>query len=607
MMNAMQQAAREARGRTASIEEWREIQREAAQEYEDTAQDQDDYNTMYMRFRQELGNRKALIEANRLLAEDEEAQEPLADLKPMWRCGQTKQPWPVNMDRMNQEWQDCDGLIETSESRCGFNKEKQYHVLSSDLTRLKPGIDLRGCTRMPRNICVHKNQHHRRAIEDLLSTLIALVRRFGKDRAESVSLLLQLDGSGDDVDGSEDYVPSAKAHKSFGGVYSRLFVMLVLPMYKPLLHVFCVAQPLDPMLLCCTTEELQTCYPFVVRATTCNAEVSPNFQRLGFVTHAELCEYMARSKSTWCAHVLKGHPKTLLDWEVFGVQGEVVPLLFEGKKPSISKSSSHTVFKEMKSMSQVSAPPPNRQRMHGKQQRPASSGSRASHIGDSITDDEIHEGHDGDDCNDDAHADTDDDHDNGDDDNNDQWKGQGEAERSDGSEGSAREVAAKAELPPSSEDEEDNGQGGDGDGVDVGHDTGNKGDVESSSTDLPHATATESSSGAVGSGSASSGGAAHAEPAPPPLLAPAPLPVPDTNGYVYLNAADPQSCKGRLTQFRGQPSMRCYAHTGCSWIEPKTTRVASVDMVRWFLAGWQPDCKSKAAHSAMRPNFKPGA
>ena len=103
-----------------------------------------------------------------------------------------------------------------------------------------------------------------------------------------------------------------------------------------------------------------------------------------------------------------------------------------------------------------------------------------------------------------------------------------------------------------------------------------------------------------------------AEPLPPPVPDPAvpppPPPLPEWTmtpaGYTYTDPDDPRTCFGRLTAFRGQRAMRCYAHPGCSWVLPRTSTIPSDNLVRWALAGRvAADVRTKEEHMRKRPEF----
>ena len=92
---------------------------------------------------------------------------------------------------------------------------------------------------------------------------------------------------------------------------------------------------------------------------------------------------------------------------------------------------------------------------------------------------------------------------------------------------------------------------------------------------------------------------------PPPPVSP-PLPHPNLAGYVYIDPADPRTCVGRLTKFRGQQAMRCYAHQGCSWILPCSLTLSSENLIRWALARRALEVRTKVDHFRFRADFSFG-
>ena len=81
------------------------------------------------------------------------------------------------------------------------------------------------------------------------------------------------------------------------------------------------------------------------------------------------------------------------------------------------------------------------------------------------------------------------------------------------------------------------------------------------------------------------------------------LPVPNPAGYLFTDPDDLRTRFARVTEFRGQRSIRCYKHPGCSWLLPRMSRVTTQAMIRWALAGSREGVVTKDDHLKLRAEF----
>ena len=345
MRNSRLKAAKEAKGgEKLTPDEVDEITRQCLEEYEEMRHRPDEYNVLYESFRQEHAERavKRLQVPDPEVAEDD--NEGQLKVAPIWQCGHASPHWPTDLTYLQSQLDECKSYLHKSSGVQEYYTERPYHILPGDAAGgnpRAPPIDLRGCSRKAPFICMDRNRILRKDIEGALTAINSLVRRVGKERAESVSLLLRLRGQNPRNHSLEGLnLPTCLRERC-----PLLHLMLCLPFYQPYVQVYAVAKPLDDQV----GVDLLPAFPYRVRVCEGPSLVSRFFQSVVFTHTGQLAQYMVRTFGCWSITMLQERPVTLMDWDVLGTLEEPVVLDFE--QVAISKACRNSkVLKELASL-----------------------------------------------------------------------------------------------------------------------------------------------------------------------------------------------------------------------------------------------------------------
>ena len=359
MRNARLKAAKEAKGGAKlTSDEIDEITRECLEEYEEMRRNPEEYSVLYESFRQEHADRSVKRIQKRDVENTAGVDEEtcgMHNVMPIWHHGCTDPHWPTDLNYLRQQLEECGHLLHKSSGVREYYTERPYHIFPEDVTPGRPQaqpMDMRGCRQKAPFICMDRNRHLRRDIEAIIAALHSVVRRVGKERAESVSVLLHCHGHNPRDHSLADLrLPGCLEKRP-----QSLHIMLCLPFYQPYVQVYALAQLVECEFGCLGVAEPPVDFPYRVRVCEGPSPVSRHFQSVMFSYTGQLAQYMARTFGTWSITLLRERPVTLIEWEVLGHLEQPCVVDFE----EIAISSKCQRANVLKDMTQLASQPARR-------------------------------------------------------------------------------------------------------------------------------------------------------------------------------------------------------------------------------------------------------
>ena len=347
MRNSRLAAAKRAKGGDKlTQDEIDEVAAQCLEEYEQMRHDPDEYQILYESFRQEHAERQVRqLQLNEAEAGVREfgSSGGEASMEPLWQHGKLPPHWPTDLSYLQEQLEACGNLLHKSSGVREYYTEEPYHVIppgANDASR-PTRVDMRGCSQKPPFVCMDRNRLLRKDIEAAIRAFNEVVRRVGKERAESVSVLLHCHGRNRRDHSLEDLkLPSCLAARP-----QSFHIMMCVPFYQPHVQVYAVAERVDDH----HGVAPAPVFPYMVRACEGPSLVSRHFQSLVFTFTGQLAQYMARTFGTWDIKLLEERPVSLMDWEVLGESGEPISVDFDRIATSASCLRSG-VLREMASM-----------------------------------------------------------------------------------------------------------------------------------------------------------------------------------------------------------------------------------------------------------------
>ena len=372
MRNAALKAAQEAKGgQKLTPEEVLRVEREALEEYERMRHDPEEYSVLYEQYRQEhvdraqarrdaqsraagssSGPEASGREGVRVFGRAGEqgqfpnpaagADDPVAGFVPVWQHGAQRPHWPTDTKYIDDDLEVCGRRLQHSAAVQDYYCERQYHIMPSDLRApTGPSCDWRGCSLRPPFICRERNRAVRKELDAIIQAFNGIARTVGRERAESASVLLRLDGE----EARDHDLHDRRILTALGGRLSTFFVLLVLPFYQPWVQVFVVgvAEPEG------AGQEAPAEPPYTVRACVGPCLISRRFRSVICSHTGALAEHMARTFARWTITRMQEKPLTPLAWQVLGREG--VPVVVDASVIAAAKSARQSkVFCELASL-----------------------------------------------------------------------------------------------------------------------------------------------------------------------------------------------------------------------------------------------------------------
>ena len=348
MRNSRLAAAKMAKnGGKLTKDEVDEVTAQCLEEYEQMCLDPDEYQVLYESFRQEHAERQVrLLQSNEAEAGVGEfgSSGDEASMEPLWQHGKLPPHWPTDLSYLQEQLEACENLLHKSSGVREYYVEEPYYVVPAspnDASR-PTRVDVRGCSQKQPFVCMDRNRLLRKDIEAAVRAFNEVVRRVGKERAESVSVLLHCHGR----NRRDHSLTDLKLPRCLAARPQSFHIMMCLPFYQPQVQVYAVAERVDDDHHGVAPAPV---FPYMVRACEGPSLVSRHFQSLVFTFTGQLAQYMARTFGTWDIKLLEERPASLMDWEVLGESGEPISLDFDRIAASASCLRSG-VLREMASM-----------------------------------------------------------------------------------------------------------------------------------------------------------------------------------------------------------------------------------------------------------------
>ena len=310
--HALQSACQDL-GRKMTIDEWRQCKIDAHRDWvENYMNDPERYALWHTIYLDEVAAVSAAKLAENTDADCQSQYQDGAGYDGPWDLQDAF--WPISTTELGKALAECGGGPRRAEGGQRVYRQSQYYVRSSEVPQLPPlstrdSESLCGCFGRHKNICETANRMRMSQVEAIHSALNAFQRAVGKIAAESVDVLVHLQGS-DELPHATD---RTRIHKSMANVNRKeLIALLAIPHYKPWSHEWTLCNVVP-------TPEGDTpsfAVPCQVEVVARPTILSSNYTGSAVVTGWELAEFMARCCDSWVLRRLNFEPLTVLRYLV---------------------------------------------------------------------------------------------------------------------------------------------------------------------------------------------------------------------------------------------------------------------------------------------------